>query len=74
MDEAQVTRTRSRGLARNEVLGKVGASILMATKGSPTVDWGDKSFNLEDGQIYFVAHGVRMDITASGKGLLTHTA
>lgn len=57
-----------------ELLGKGGASILIATKGSATVDCGEKSFNLGEGHIYFVAQGVRMDITAGDKGLLMHTA
>ncbi|KAK0386754.1 hypothetical protein NLU13_6590 [Sarocladium strictum] len=57
-----------------EVLGKGGASIVIATRGGATVDCGEKSFNLEEGHVYFVAHGIRMDITASDKGLLMHTA
>ncbi|KAH8172373.1 phosphomannose isomerase type I domain-containing protein [Sarocladium implicatum] len=57
-----------------EVLGKGGASILIATKGGADVSCGDKSFKLEEGHIYFVSQGVRMDIKAADSGLLMHTA
>ncbi|KAL2206932.1 mannose-6-phosphate isomerase [Sarocladium strictum] len=73
LSEFNVLQTELKA-GENEVLGKGGAGILIATKGGAKVDCGEKSFDLREGHIYFVAQGVRMDITASDKGLLMHTA
>lgn len=58
----------------DEVLGKGGASILIATRGSAKVEAGGKSFDLGEGHVYFVSQGVSMNIKAGNEGLLMHTA
>lgn len=73
LSEFNVLETRL-GPDETEVLGKVGASIVLATEGGATVKAGGKSFELEEGNTYFVSQGVSVDIKAKGQGLLMHTA
>ncbi|KFA46097.1 hypothetical protein S40293_07763 [Stachybotrys chartarum IBT 40293] len=73
LSEFNVLETRL-GPGETEVLGKVGASIVLATEGGATVKAGGKSFELGEGNIYFVSQGVSVDIKAKSEGLLMHTA
>ena len=63
-------------LARGEeeVLGKGGAGIVIATKGDARVEAGGEEFELGEGHVYFVAQGVGMRIKAGEDGLVMHTA
>ncbi|KAH7323035.1 RmlC-like cupin domain-containing protein [Stachybotrys elegans] len=64
------------GPGEEELLGKGGPSILLATRGSATIaiHGGDKSFELGEGHVYFISRGVALDIKAKEDGLLMHTA
>ncbi|KAF4457144.1 Mannose-6-phosphate isomerase [Fusarium albosuccineum] len=62
------------GASEREVLGEGGPSILLATRGNATIKANDQSFDLSEGHVYFIAQGVKLDITAGTDGLLMHTA
>ncbi|WAO85903.1 Mannose-6-phosphate isomerase [Fusarium falciforme] len=62
------------GAGEREVLGEGGAAILIATKGSATVKANDDAFELSEGHVYFVAQGVKLEITAGKQGVLMHAA
>jgi mannose-6-phosphate isomerase len=62
------------GPGESEELGKVGASIVLATKGSATVRAGGKSFELKEGNVYFVSQQVELAIKAKDEGLLMYAA
>lgn len=57
-----------------EILGKGTPSLLVAIKGGATIKAADKSFELAEGHVYFVAKGTKMEIKAGDKGLLMYTA
>lgn len=73
LSEFNVLETRL-GAGESESLGKVGASIVLGTKGSATVNAGGKSFELKEGHVYFVSQGVNLDVSAKDDGLLMHIA
>ncbi|KAF4976593.1 hypothetical protein FZEAL_6771 [Fusarium zealandicum] len=62
------------GAGEREVLGEGGPAIMLATRGSATVKASGEMFELAEGNVYFVAQGVKLDISAGDKGLLLHTA
>ncbi|KAJ4270521.1 hypothetical protein NW762_002208 [Fusarium torreyae] len=57
-----------------EALSEGGPKIVLATRGSASVKANDQSFELSEGHVYFIAQGVKLDITAGNDGLLLHTA
>ncbi|KAK2932661.1 Mannose-6-phosphate isomerase [Fusarium oxysporum f. sp. vasinfectum] len=57
-----------------EALSEGGPKIMLATRGSASVKANDQSFELSEGHVYFIAQGVKLDITAGSGGLLLHTA
>ncbi|KAK5136900.1 hypothetical protein LTR08_001822 [Meristemomyces frigidus] len=58
-----------------ESLGKVGGpGILLATKGSASMKANDKSIELKEGAVYFVAPGTELAFEAGAKGLQVHMA
>lgn len=57
-----------------ETLSEGGPKIILASRGSATVKANDKSFELGEGHVYFIAQGVKLDITAGNGGLLLHSA
>lgn len=58
-----------------EELGKVnGPGILLATKGSATMKANEKTVELKEGAVYFVAPGTELAFEAGGEGLTTHIA
>ncbi|CAK4032263.1 Mannose-6-phosphate isomerase [Lecanosticta acicola] len=62
------------GPGDQETLGAAGGpSILLATRGSGTLLAGGKSYPLHEGAVYFIAHGVDLEVD-SKDGLLLHTA
>ncbi|KAI6778672.1 uncharacterized protein J7T54_007613 [Emericellopsis cladophorae] len=63
------------GKDEDEVLGKGGAGIVIATRGSGRVHVDDRDgFDLKEGHVYFVGQGVKLSIKAGGDGLTMHTA
>lgn len=57
----------------NETLGAVGGpSVFIATKGSANLKAGGKSYEVEEGNVFFVAQGKEMELE-SQDGLLMHT-
>lgn len=58
-----------------EVLEKAGGpSILIATKGSASMKAGGKTYELNEGGVFFVGQGVELEFEAGSEGLLMHTA
>ncbi|KAI9154685.1 Mannose-6-phosphate isomerase [Paramyrothecium foliicola] len=73
LSEFRVTETRL-GPGEEELLGKNGPSIVLATKGSAIANVADETFELGEGHVYFVAQGHRIELKAKDDGLLLHTA
>lgn len=73
LSEFSVLETELKG-GQDETLGGNGPAIVLATRGGATVNAGGKTFELGEGHVYFVSHGVDLDIKAKEGGLLMHTA
>jgi mannose-6-phosphate isomerase len=73
MSEFDALETRLKG-GEKEVLGAVkGPSIILATEGGGKLEASGKLVNLTEGQCYFVAQGVELELEAGSDGLLMHS-
>jgi mannose-6-phosphate isomerase len=74
MSEFSMLQTKLKSNEREELGAVDGPSILIATKGSAKMDAGGTSVDLTEGQVWFIAHGVEIELVAGDDGLLMHTA
>lgn len=74
MSEFSMLQTKLQAAEREELGAVDGPSILIATKGSAKMDAAGTSVDLKEGQVWFVAHGVEIELVAGDDGLLMHTA
>ncbi|KAK5175310.1 uncharacterized protein LTR77_000448 [Saxophila tyrrhenica] len=74
MSEFNMLQTSLKGGEREELGAVDGPSILIATRGGAKLTANGSAVELHEGQVFFVAHGVEMELEAGKEGLLMHTA
>lgn len=72
MSEFNVLETKLAGGEREELAAVNGPSIVVATKGSASMEANGKQYDLEEGYVFFVAQGVELEFSAGKEGVLVH--
>jgi mannose-6-phosphate isomerase len=74
MSEFSMLETRVEENGREELAAVDGPSVLIVTKGGAKMEAGGGAYELKEGSVFFIAHGVEVELDAGEQGLLAHVA
>ena len=74
MSEFSMLEVSIEGSGKEELAAVDGPGVLIVSKGGAKMTAGGRSFELNEGSVYFIAKGVELGFDSGRRGLLAHIA